>query len=371
MRKTLSLLGVLVLALSSRDVFAEVGIEYIGHACFVIESPQGIRMVIDPFNSNRWLGYRFPESVEADAVLVTHPHYDHDATYYWGDSVPVFRRPGHYQVGDVTFRGITGGHAGSYGKDFEQSNVIWLLETGGMRIAHLGDNGPLSDTILQELDRVDVLMIPADGQDHILTTDEIAAIRKALQPSVTIPMHYRLEGFRDLPRSLGPIRPWIERQEGVVRLETHKTRLNETEESKILVFSPSPELRAWSDSMAQGWQKLDEARQVIKENPVAKQQAAKLLREAHESADCIVFAFQWARALSDSGKPAEAKDVLEQALVLSARGDWEYRMRTRALLAKLYLMEGRKEDAAEQYCIVAQNSRRTELLEQARIFLNK
>ncbi len=309
MRKTLSLLSVLVLALSSRDVFAQVGIEYIGHACFVIESPQGIRMVIDPFNSNRWLGYRFPESVEAHAVLVTHPHYDHDATYYWGDSVPVFRRPGHYQVGDVTIRGITGGHAGPYGKDFEQSNVIWLLETGGMGIAHLGDNGPLIDTTLQELDRVDVLMIPADGQDHILTSDEIAAIRKALQPSVTIPMHYRLEGFLDLPRSLGPIGPWLEKQAGVVHLKTHETRLSQGEESKILVFPPSPDLHTWTESTARGWQKLDEARRVIKEDPEAKQKAATLVREAHESAESIVFAYQWARMLSESDKASEAMDV--------------------------------------------------------------
>ena len=68
--------------LAGRPALADVDIEYIGHASFVIESPNGVRIVIDPFNSNRWLGFRYPESVgkPADAVLVTHPHYDHDAS---------------------------------------------------------------------------------------------------------------------------------------------------------------------------------------------------------------------------------------------------------------------------------------------------
>jgi L-ascorbate metabolism protein UlaG (beta-lactamase superfamily) len=357
--------------MSTRTLPAEVGIEYIGHACFVVESPQGIRVVIDPFNSNRWLGYQFPESVEANAILVTHPHYDHDATYYWGNSVPAFRKPGHYRVGDVTIRGFAGRHADPYGTDFEQSNVIWLLETGGMRIVHLGDSGPMTRTHLAELGRVDVLMIPADGQNHILTPDQISDIREALQPSLTIPMHYRLEGFLDLPRSLGSIEPWIEKQEGVVRLETHEARLNAMEEPKVLVFPPSPELRPWSAGVAEGWQKLDEARELIEEDPAATRQAEKLIRQAHESATCIVFAFQWARTLHHSGKPAEAKDVLERALVLSARDDWEYRMRARALLAKLYLSDGRTQDAAEQYRVVVQNSRRTKLLDEARAFRSR
>jgi len=187
--------------------FSEVGVEYIGHASFVVESPAGVRVVLDPFNSNRWLGYRYPDSVEADVVLVTHPHYDHDASYYWGDSVPVFREPGEYRVGDVSFVGVEGRHADPYGKDFEQKNTIWVLEAGGVRIAHLGDNGPLTAQNVRELGRVDVLMVPADGDNHILKPDAIAAIRRELGDPLTIPMHYRLDGFLGLPRSVGPIDP--------------------------------------------------------------------------------------------------------------------------------------------------------------------
>jgi L-ascorbate metabolism protein UlaG (beta-lactamase superfamily) len=87
----------------------------------------------------------------------------------------VFREPGKFSVGDVMIQGIEGRHADPYGKDFEQKNTIFVLETGGLVIAHLGDNGPLSDAAAREMGNVDVLLFPADGMDHILTTEQINA----------------------------------------------------------------------------------------------------------------------------------------------------------------------------------------------------
>src|SRR5437762_6384666 len=53
-------------------------IEYIAHACFRVTSPAGKQVLIDPYASRVWLGYDFPPGVRADAVLISHPHYDHD-----------------------------------------------------------------------------------------------------------------------------------------------------------------------------------------------------------------------------------------------------------------------------------------------------
>ena len=90
----------------------ETRVEYIAHAAFIIESPGGTRIAVDPYNGNNWLGYSFPEGLEADAVLVSHPHFDHDATYYFSDLTPVFRTPGEYRLGDVVLRGIESEHVG-------------------------------------------------------------------------------------------------------------------------------------------------------------------------------------------------------------------------------------------------------------------
>ncbi len=95
------------MGLFATPALAQVQIEYVAHACFVIESPGGTRVVVDPYTSYRWLGYTFPESISADAVLVTHPHYDHDASYYF-PRAPVFRSPGSFVVDDVRIQGFTG-----------------------------------------------------------------------------------------------------------------------------------------------------------------------------------------------------------------------------------------------------------------------
>src|SRR5436189_2260684 len=160
-----------------------VTIEYIAHACFRVTSPSGKQVLIDPYASRVWLGYDFPPDVRADAVLISHPHYDHDGgeamrrPLPWPTNTLVLRKPGTNQVGDITVVGYAGKHADPWGKEFGQINTIWLLKTGGLRIVHLGDNGPLSEDMVRGLGRVDVLMMPIDSEFHILTADQIAPIR--------------------------------------------------------------------------------------------------------------------------------------------------------------------------------------------------
>ena len=199
----------------AQDVAKEnraVTIEYIAHACFRVTSSSGKQVLIDPYASRVWLGYDFPPGVHADAILISHPHYDHDGgeamgrPVPWGANTPVLRQPGTNQVGDIAVVGFAGKHADPWGKEFGQSNTIWLVKVAGLRIVHLGDNGPLGEDTIQEVGRVDVLMMPIDSQFHILKADEIAAIRGRLSPPILIPMHYRhddLETNPNRPEQLG------------------------------------------------------------------------------------------------------------------------------------------------------------------------
>ena len=234
----------------------QVAIEYVAHSCFRIHTASGARVVLDPFASRVWIGYDFPRKLAADAVLITHPHYDHDADVLigqqpppWTPDVRVLRDPGAYKISDVTITGIRGKHADPWGKEFGQTNTIWLLDVAGLRIAHLGDNGPLTEANVKELGRVDVLMMPIDAQHHILKEAEIDAIRKALHPRVVIPMHYRipdLEPSADTLQDLGEISPWLAGQKNVVQLESNVATFaagSLLPSQLIVVFPHSPKVR--------------------------------------------------------------------------------------------------------------------------------
>jgi len=121
-----------------------------------------------------------------------------------------------------------------------------LLEVGGLRILHLGDNGPLRDDTIRQIGRVDVLMIPIDSQFHILKADQIAAIRRRLSPSILIPMHYRhddLESNPGSPEALGGIEGWAKGEVGVRFLNTHTHECSVDtlpRNPEVIIFKHSP-----------------------------------------------------------------------------------------------------------------------------------
>lgn len=319
----------IVLAGAAGKAPAQVTLEYIAHACFVVQAPSGVRIAIDPYNGYRWLGYSFPEGLKAHAVLVTHPHYDHDASYYFGPDTLVFRAPGEYAVGEVRIRGVAGRHAEPYGAEFGRTNTLWVLETGGIRIAHLGDTGPLTPAMASALGRVDVLLLPVDGQEHILKYAEIDAIRATLRPKVTIPMHYQIAELSDLPKDLGPLR-----FPGARRMGSHRVVVTLPREPEVWALPHSPEVRPWTKS-------LREARAAW---------TAKDFRKAVDLAPGVsLFALDLARSLKDS---EEAIRVLERALAAAGRTDHEYTIHMRSLLADLYAARGEQALAELQYRLI-------------------
>jgi len=227
-------------------------IEYIAHAAFRITSPGGHSVLVDPFASRTWIGYDYPGRVTTDAVLISHPHYDHDAGIYrggeppWDESMLVLREAGTYTVGDIRITGVEGKHADPYGKEFGQINTIWLIEVGGLRIVHTGDNGPIEDRIQRELGRVDLLMLPIDAEFHILSQTTIDDYRTRLQPRLLLPMHYRhddLELDPDKPGDLGNIDDWAADQERVRRVDSDRATITVgdlPQEPGILIFEHSP-----------------------------------------------------------------------------------------------------------------------------------
>lgn len=228
----------------------ELLVEYIGHASFKISTNES-SILLDPFADKVWIGYDFPKGVSADAIFSTHPHYDHDGglyikkTPYWKDQIEFYGDPGRYQIGDIKITGIKGKHSDPYGKEFGQKNTIWIIEVAGLRIAHLGDNGPLFPENVKALQGVDILMIPIDSEYHILKKEELAAVIQQLKPKVILPMHYKLmelEPTPGKPQDLGPIDLYLVGRNDVAVLSTNVHRFSKSSiesEAKIVVFKHS------------------------------------------------------------------------------------------------------------------------------------
>ncbi|NAS30325.1 hypothetical protein GTQ40_05030 [Flavobacteriaceae bacterium R38] len=229
----------------------KIEIEYLAHSSFKIHA-ENKTILLDPFADKIWIGYNFPENQEADAVFSTHPHYDHDGGIflgfppYWKDKIPFYSEPGNYSIGKIKVKGIKGKHSDPYGKEFKQKNTIWIIEVAGIRIAHLGDNGPLSEENLKELTAIDILMIPIDAQYHILKKEELKTVINQVKPRIIIPMHYKIPELEEDPEALddlGILAPYLKGRNNVVKLETNKLTIKKEDiplKQRYFVFKHSP-----------------------------------------------------------------------------------------------------------------------------------
>ena len=154
-----------------------------GHSCFLAETEAG-SVVFDPYEPGYVPGLRLPP-LTADAVVCSHGHGDHN----FAAGVTLSGRPC-----GVTLQQIPCFHD-DRGGALRGKNRITVLEAEGLRLAHLGDLGHmLSREQLAELGRLDLLLIPVGGH-YTIGPEEAAALAKAIGARITVPMHYRGEGF--------------------------------------------------------------------------------------------------------------------------------------------------------------------------------
>ncbi len=181
--------------LSSVAAAQSTTLRWFGHAFFFLTSSQGIRVALDPFGD---IGYAMPE-VAADVATVSHEHGDHDGAARLAGSPVVLRglKAGgagwnsiSYRTKDVRITALPAYHDDVQGRR-RGLNTIFIVEAGGLRLAHLSDIGhTLSEVTLKAMGRIDVLLIPVGGKFSI-DGRQAKEIMSRLRPRITIPMHYR------------------------------------------------------------------------------------------------------------------------------------------------------------------------------------
>ena len=175
-------------------------IQHIGHAEFLIETENGIRIVTDPYDAS--CGYPL-HRITADIALVSHHHHDHDAVENLEGNPVIIDSAGSYvQAADVRITAVNGWHDDAAGSK-RGKTLLFLMETEGLRIVHLGDLGcRLNQEQLEILREPDVLMVPVGGF-FTIDAEQAKSTADQLGAKTILPMHYKTEYNSDWPIS-GP-----------------------------------------------------------------------------------------------------------------------------------------------------------------------
>lgn len=170
----------------------QVRINYIGHSTFLIESPQLVRVATD-YND-----YVRPP-VLPDIVTMNHAHSTHYTDNPDAGIKHVLRgwaseeKPARIDVTykDVRVRNVpTNIRSWSTGGTERHGNSIFIFEMANMCIAHLGHlHHTLNQQQLNEIGRVDIVMVPVDGT-LTLDGEGMIEVLRSLKAPLMIPMHY-------------------------------------------------------------------------------------------------------------------------------------------------------------------------------------
>lgn len=176
-------------------------IEYLGHSCFKLTESTGTTIITDPYSAE--IGIELPKDLSADAVTVSHPHYDHDNVAAVSGNPIVFRKEGFYELPGVEITGIKSYHDTKEGA-LRGENVIFKFRMDGMDICHLGDLGEeCSAELIEMLLPVNILLIPVGGT-YTLDAEQAKEYVDRIMPDIVIPMHYRSKHLTiDLDRAQG------------------------------------------------------------------------------------------------------------------------------------------------------------------------
>ena len=229
-----------------------VGIDFYGHCAFKITSPGGATILFDPWRDDPsgawglWFKNEFPET-PVDICMSTHTHFDHDAIHRPISTMVLDRMVGNFEFADIKITGFADKHAcvapgwyswtdalAEFGVDACPPNnpnhmdmVVYLVETGGIRTLIWGDNrhNP-APGFWDAIGEVDVLTLPVDGSQHILSYDMGNDIVAKLKPKVIIPTHYLNETTSYTLTTLQNADEWVKSQASFQMLDSASLSLN-------------------------------------------------------------------------------------------------------------------------------------------------
>lgn len=192
---------------------------WLGHATFLVETPGGKTMVIDPWlDQNPKCPPDFRQWSRADLILVTHGHFDHmgsaaelakksGATVIANFEIATFleahgvdktvgmNKGGTVEIEDLKITMVHADHSSGISTETgiiyggEAAGFVITLENG-MTLYHAGDTNVFGDMAhIRALYAPDIAMLPIGGH-FTMSPKEAAYAVKLLGPQLVVPMHY-------------------------------------------------------------------------------------------------------------------------------------------------------------------------------------
>ena len=164
-------------------------VKWLGHACFLVTSRSGLRVITDPYAVGGGINYS-PVRESADVVVVSHDHGDHNNVAAVQAKPEVVKGGGTKTAKGIQFKGIATYHDASDGEQ-RGPNTVFCFTIDDLTLCHLGDLGhALSPGQVAEIGAVHIVFVPVGG---FFTIDAIVAsqVCDQLKPKIAIPMHFK------------------------------------------------------------------------------------------------------------------------------------------------------------------------------------
>jgi L-ascorbate metabolism protein UlaG (beta-lactamase superfamily) len=174
-------------------------LEWYGQSAFRLQGA-GKTVAIDPFGDmsaltrSHGVQWDYPaiQGLEADLLLVTHEHRDHNVVeVVGGDPVVLRSTAGTLESPLGTVVAVASEHDGAAGTE-RGPNTIFAFDLDGVRVCHMGDFGQagLREEQATALEAIDLLIVPVGGGPTIGAQGAREVVER-LRPRWVVPMHYR------------------------------------------------------------------------------------------------------------------------------------------------------------------------------------
>ncbi len=187
-----------------------IRITFVGHASFMIESADGIKVLTD------YNGY-LPLSSTPDIVTMNNSHESHYTDFIadgikhvlrgWDPDGGIARH--NLFLEDLRVRNVPTNLTDISGK-MANGNSMFVIESADLCVVHISHlHHVLSKEQVGQLGRIDIAFAPIDGF-MTMTHSELFRVLAQIKPKLIIPMHYgyygAVEEFLEKAKALYPIR---------------------------------------------------------------------------------------------------------------------------------------------------------------------